>query len=81
MSRTFTPLENDYLLRTSDPNQTYREISRHSIKDAETYMRFGPRMGQIGMAVPPKLSKIIFSSILKIFAGIKYDHVEPNIQI
>ena len=36
---------------------------------------------QIGMAVPPKLSKIIFSSILKIFAGIKYDHIESNIQI
>ena len=37
LESTFTPLENDYLLRTSDANQTYREISRHSIKDAETY--------------------------------------------
>ena len=29
----------------------HREIARHSTRDAETYMRFGPRMGQIGMAV------------------------------
>lgn len=34
---------------------------------------------QIGMAVPPLLSKIIFSHILKCFAGIEYDYVNPNI--
>ncbi|MDP6861922.1 MAG: FAD-dependent oxidoreductase, partial [Candidatus Marinimicrobia bacterium] len=49
LESTFTPLENDYLLRTADADQTYREIARHSTKDAETYMRFGPAMGQIGM--------------------------------
>ena len=63
LESTFTPLENDYLLRTSDANQTYREISRHSIKDAETYMRFGPRMGQIGMAVRPILETIAPNAI------------------
>ena len=63
LESTFTPLKNDYLLRTSDANQTYREISRHSIKDAETYMRFGPRMGQIGMAVRPILETIAPNAI------------------
>jgi len=31
------------------------------------------------MAVPPLGAKIIFESILKTFAGIKYDFVSPNI--
>ena len=63
LESTFTPLEDNYLLRTSDANQTYREISRHSIKDAETYMRFGPKMGQIGMAVRPILETIAPNAI------------------
>jgi DNA (cytosine-5)-methyltransferase 1 len=33
---------------------------------------------QIGMAVPPKGAKIIFEAILKTFAGIIYDSVEPK---
>jgi len=33
---------------------------------------------QIGMAVPPVASKLIFESILKSFAGIIYKSVEPN---
>lgn len=36
---------------------------------------------QIGMAVPPKGVKVIFEAILKTFAGIPYDSVEPNIEI
>jgi len=35
---------------------------------------------QIGMAVPPFASKIIFEAILKTFAGIEYNKIEPNIQ-
>lgn len=35
---------------------------------------------QIGMAVPCKGAKIIFEAILKTFAGIPYDWVEPSIQ-
>lgn len=33
---------------------------------------------QIGMAVPPKGAKIIFEAILKTFAGIEYETVEPS---
>ena len=64
LESTFTPLENDYLLRTSDPDETYHEIYRHSPKDAETYIRFGPLMGQIGMAVRPILETIAPNAIL-----------------
>ena len=31
------------------------------------------------MAVPPKLSEVIFTAILKTFAGIQYDHITANI--
>lgn len=34
---------------------------------------------QIGMAVSPKMSEIIFTSILKTIAGVSYEHVGPNI--
>jgi DNA (cytosine-5)-methyltransferase 1 len=34
---------------------------------------------QIGMAVPPLLSQIIFTSALKTLAEIEYDSIEPNI--
>lgn len=33
---------------------------------------------QIGMAVPPKAAKVIFEAILKTFAGIPYEFVEPK---
>lgn len=33
---------------------------------------------QIGMAVPPEGAKIIFEAILKTFAGIEYETVEPS---
>lgn len=36
---------------------------------------------QIGMAVPPKASKLIFEAIFKTFANIPYDNVKPNIEI
>ena len=35
---------------------------------------------QIGMAVPCKGAKIIFEAILKTFAGIPYESMEPNLQ-
>ena len=34
---------------------------------------------QIGMAVPCDGAKIIFEAVLKTFAGIKYEYIEPNI--
>ena len=35
---------------------------------------------QIGMAVPAKRAKIIFEAILRTFAGIDYESVEPSIK-
>ncbi len=34
---------------------------------------------QIGMAVPPRGAKVIFEAVLKAFARIEYEFVEPNI--
>lgn len=34
---------------------------------------------QIGMAVPCEGAKLIFEAVLKTFAGIEYDSVDPNI--
>lgn len=34
---------------------------------------------QIGMAVPCQGARLIFEAILKTFAGIEYDYVEPNL--
>jgi DNA (cytosine-5)-methyltransferase 1 len=36
---------------------------------------------QIGMAVPPKGVEVIFNAVLKSFAGIKYESIEPNIDL
>ena len=35
---------------------------------------------QIGMAVPPDGARIIFEAVLKTFAGIPYDFIEPSIK-
>jgi DNA (cytosine-5)-methyltransferase 1 len=48
----------------------------------DTYRFIGSKESvrkQIGMAVPCRGAKIIFESILKSFAGIPYESVEPNI--
>ena len=63
LESTFTPLDDDYLMRTADADETYRELYRHSPRDAETYFRFGPLMGQIGMAVRPILETIAPNAI------------------
>ena len=34
---------------------------------------------QIGMAVPSKGAKVIFEAILKTFAGIPYEYIEPYV--
>lgn len=36
---------------------------------------------QIGMAVPPAGAKIVFEAILKCFAGIEYDHIQPSFEV
>src|SRR5207344_1190513 len=46
---TFTPMPNgDYLWRVNDHARTFREISRHSRKDAETYDEYGRAMVEMG---------------------------------
>lgn len=36
---------------------------------------------QVGMAVPPEGAKIVFEAILKSFAGIEYDYVDPTAKL
>ena len=81
LESTFTPFENDYLIRTADADETYREIYRHSAKDAETYSRFGPLMSQIGMAVRPILETIAPNAIRPSFSDLSstkklFDHLK-----
>lgn len=35
---------------------------------------------QIGMAVPVKGARVVFEAVLKSFAGIEYEYIEPNIK-
>ncbi|MBS4196452.1 DNA cytosine methyltransferase [Lederbergia citri] len=47
----------------------------------DDYLLFGNKESvrkQIGMAVPPQGAQIVFESILKSFAGISYDSIEPS---
>jgi len=81
LESTFTPFEDDYLMRTADADETYREIYRHSPKDAETYSRFGPLMSQIGMAVRPILETIAPNAIRPSFSDLSstkklFDHLK-----
>lgn len=49
----------------------------------DDYIFEGPKESvrkQIGMAVPARGAKIIFEAILKTFAGIEYEYVEPSIK-
>ena len=53
---TFTPMfEDDYLWRTEDPLQTYKEISRHSKLDADAYDEYGKVMTRMAQFVEPLL--------------------------
>jgi len=46
---TFTPMPNgDHLWRVNDHARTFREISRHSRKDAEVYDEYGRAMVEMG---------------------------------
>ena len=50
----------------------------------DSYVFYGSKESvrkQIGMAVPCQGAKVIFEAILKTFAGIEYEFVEPNIKI
>src|SRR5262249_59347687 len=52
LESTITPLDNgDYLGSWADPDETRRELSRHSIHDADAAALFGPPMPHIAQAV------------------------------
>lgn len=53
---TFTPMPSgDYLWRTNDHAQTFREISRHSRVDAEAYDEYGRAMVEMSRFAKPIL--------------------------
>src|ERR671933_629535 len=57
LESTLTPLPNgDYLAQWGDHDQSYRELARHSLKDAEAYDDFGRLMHHMGRAVKPLLA-------------------------
>lgn len=59
---------------------TNRERARLQTFD-DNYIFYGGKekvRKQIGMAVPPDGAKIVFEAILKTFAGIEYDSIEPK---
>lgn len=56
---TLSPLPNgDYLLRGPDHATTYREVARHSRRDAAMYAEFGRYMEEISHAVKPIIDMI-----------------------
>ncbi len=56
LESTFTPMENgDYLVRWADHHKTYRELARHSLRDADAYTDYGRLMYHMAKAVKPIL--------------------------
>src|SRR5437870_9176803 len=56
LESTITPLPNgDYLGLWSDPDQSRRELGRHSLHDADAAPLFGRLMHHMAMAVKPIL--------------------------
>ena len=59
LESTVTPLDNgDYLASWGDPDETRRELERHSRLDAEASARFGHLMHHMAMAVKPIVAMI-----------------------
>jgi phytoene dehydrogenase-like protein len=59
LESTVTPLENgDYLASWSDPDETRRELCRHSPRDADAAAVFGRLMHHMAMAVKPILAMV-----------------------
>src|SRR6185312_3293817 len=57
LESTLTPLANgNYLAQWADHDQNFRELARHSLKDAEAYDDFGRLMHHMGRAVKPLLA-------------------------
>ena len=59
LESTITPLENgDYLAGWADPDETRRELCRHSTRDADAMVMFGRLMHHMAMAVKPILGMV-----------------------
>jgi phytoene dehydrogenase-like protein len=59
LESTVTPLDNgDYLASWSDADETRRELTRHSPRDAEAAVQFGRLMHHMAMAVRPILGMV-----------------------
>ena len=59
LESTVTPLDNgDYLAGWADPDETRRELCRHSPRDAESLVVFGRMMQHMAMAVKPILGMV-----------------------
>ena len=59
LESTVTPLDNgDYLASWADPDETRRELCRHSTHDADASVLFGRLMHHMAMAVKPILSMV-----------------------
>ena len=59
LESTVTPLDNgDYLASWADPDETRRELCRHSTHDADAAVLFGRLMHHMAMAVKPILGMI-----------------------
>jgi phytoene dehydrogenase-like protein len=59
LESTITPLDNgDYLGSWSDPDETRRELERHSPRDADAVVVFGRLMHHMAMAVKPIIGMV-----------------------
>jgi phytoene dehydrogenase-like protein len=59
LESTITPLDDgDYLGSWSDPDESRRELTRHSPRDAEAMVPFGRLMQHMAMAVKPILAMV-----------------------
>jgi phytoene dehydrogenase-like protein len=59
LESTVTPLDNgDYLASWADPDESRRELERHSPRDVEAMVQFGRLMHHMAMAVKPILGMI-----------------------
>src|ERR687888_119419 len=59
LESTLTPLDDgDYLASWADPDETRRELERHSPRDAEAAVLFGRLMHHMAMAVKPILGMV-----------------------
>jgi phytoene dehydrogenase-like protein len=59
LESTITPLDNgDYLGSWSDPDETRRELERHSTRDADASSVFGRLMHHMAMAVKPIIGMV-----------------------